>query len=398
MSVFTLLFGQCGIQVGQEFFATLYEDTTIKLPVKPSLSKEYVSEATKRWFRVTKRGTWLPRSILVDTETATIPAENKNYKFTNVLSRPLGGSANNWACGYCSRSAAFIREIEEKLRKEFEDDHEVTNILCVHSSSGGTGSGVGTKTVQHIRDHFPDRVVINVVVLPYSKGEVAVQSYNTLLTLSKLYDVTDALLLFENDKLNDSLKRSQISNVGFQHLNSLISEQLAITLQPIKYLPIQDLVKSLSPQDTHKLVQLQSASVVKEEHKLYENTISWSSLLKSITRANRCSGRSTVKSVSDVLISRGGSEPSETEMKLIASDALQNFHQSRPFRNESQSVTLLSNNTVAQHSLNSLLEDAWKQFTHGAYLHHYSKYGVDEQYFLNAFERLETVLYDYKNL
>jgi tubulin delta len=37
---------------------------------------------------------------------------------------------------------------------------------------------------------------------PYEAGEVSVQPYNTLLTLSHLLEVSDAVLLFQNEVLH----------------------------------------------------------------------------------------------------------------------------------------------------------------------------------------------------
>lgn len=388
MSVVTLLFGQCGIQVGQDLFTTLYSDINNK---SSPLHREYVAAATKRWFRVNRKGVWIPRSILIDTDNKTNPRQQKQFKYKNVLSKSLGGSGNNWAFGYGFRSMEFLSAFEEKLRKEFEYDSEVSNVLCVHSSGGGTGSGVGTRITEHIRDHFPEKTIINALILPHNIGEVVVHPYNTLLTISKLYDLTDSLLLFENEKLHASCKRSQyLSNIGYQDLNALISKQLSIAFQPVRDLQLRDLIL-LSPR---KLVQLQSASIIKED----DNVRSWSVLMKDIVRANRCVSKCVTKNVADVLITRGSPKPSTAELQLIANKTMQHYHQNRPFRDESQSAVLLSNNNSVQYSLNSLVEDAWKLFTHGAYLHHYSRYNVDEQIFLTAFERLETILCDYKNL
>lgn len=395
MSVVTLLFGQCGIQIGQDLFTTLHDDINTKPSEFHPSNKEYVAAARKRWFRVNKRGVWLPRSILIDTDHKTVPTENK-YK--NVLSKPLGGCGNNWAFGYCSRSTQFVNEIEEILRKQFENEDDVSNILSVFSSGGGTGSGVGTRAVEHIRDFFPEKTMISALVLPFNAGEIIVQSYNTLLTVSKLYDSTDALLLFENDKLHACCRKSQTYNVNLDHLNSLISDQLGLALQPVKDLHLRDLIKCLIPQTAHKFVQLYSASVTKEENSIGENAFSWSVLMKEIARTNRYQSQSTPRSLTNVLISRGTSEPAEPEVMLVAKKIAQHYHQHRQFKNKIQSAVLLSNNSSVRCTLNTLLDDAWKLFTHGAYLHHYSKYGVEEPYFLSAFERLETILYDYKNL
>lgn len=381
MSVITLSFGQCGNQIIQELYTTLYDDINISSTSPAKLNKDYVSEATKRWFSVTKHDLWLPRSILIDTDNKTTPIDNKNYKFSSVLSKSLGGCGNNWACGFCTKNVFFIDEIEEKLRKVFESDGDVTNILSLFSAGGGTGSGIGTKVLQHLHDCFPEKFLINCLIFPYNSGEIAVQSYNSLFTLSKLYDVTDGLILFENDRLQSFFKRSTC-NVGFKQLNSVIAKQLAVAFQPIKDLQLKNLINT---SEKYKLIQLSGGLIALEEFKNYETKTTWSVLMKEATVKMRCN-----KSFSDVLVSRGDDQP---EVKKFV-----HHHQNRLFKNENRNLVLLSNNDSVNCVLNTLIEDAWKLFTHGAYLHHYVRYGVEEQCFLDAFERLERILYDYKNL
>ena len=43
---------------------------------------------------------------------------------------------------------------------------------------------------------------MNQVVWPYRAGEVIVQNYNALLTLSHLYHSADAIIVMENDELH----------------------------------------------------------------------------------------------------------------------------------------------------------------------------------------------------
>jgi tubulin delta len=44
--------------------------------------------------------------------------------------------------------------------------------------------------------------IVNQVVWPYKTGEVIVQNYNAVLTLSHLYQTADAIVVMENDELH----------------------------------------------------------------------------------------------------------------------------------------------------------------------------------------------------
>ena len=101
------------------------------------------------------------------------------------------------------------------------------------SVAGGTGSGVGAYLTRCIRNTFPNAFVLNQVVWPYCTGEVIVQNYNTLLTMSHLYQSSDALLVMNNDSLQEICsKRLHIKQVMFEDLNKVIANALACILQP----------------------------------------------------------------------------------------------------------------------------------------------------------------------
>ena len=56
----------------------------------------------------------------------------------------------------------------------------------VHSLTGGTGSGLGSRLVERIRDTYPLAHVMSVAVSPHSSGDSPLQHYNSLLSLSSL--------------------------------------------------------------------------------------------------------------------------------------------------------------------------------------------------------------------
>lgn len=74
-------------------------------------------------------------------------------------------------------------------RKEIECCDCFGGFLFLQSLAGGTGSGVGVYITEVLRDEFPSAFMVNSVVWPYESGEVIVQNYNSVLTLSKLYEV-----------------------------------------------------------------------------------------------------------------------------------------------------------------------------------------------------------------
>ena len=69
----------------------------------------------------------------------------------------------------------------------------------LQSLAGGTGSGLGAHLVESLRDDFSKSNMINLAVWPYKRGEVILQNYNVLLTLSSLITHSNALVTVFND-------------------------------------------------------------------------------------------------------------------------------------------------------------------------------------------------------
>ncbi|KAB0800029.1 hypothetical protein PPYR_07909 [Photinus pyralis] len=422
MSILTLQFGQCGNQIGKALYEELYSDIKTdvsKTGVGKKANVEYVTESVKKWFTVNKSGALEVRSILIDTESKVVAnvTANGHYKFRNVVAKSHGGAANNWAYGYTTKSELLTKDIQDGVRKEIERDGTVLGIMGILGSAGGTGSGVGSRTLEILRDEYPKKLITGVVVLPYKRGEVVTQSYNSLLTLAKLCNVTDGIYLYENDTMHKMCsKLLSVANVTFLNINSLIAQQLAATFQPLQNTSVWDIHKSLTPHPIFKLIQVKSAPHVSKEYLKFEAPTTWSVLINQIrnsikpdlqdylgkfNRRMQCTG--------NALIGRGSTPFTADDLSQIADSALyvgwvpsqyclSNFYHIRSFKDNKKFVTFLTNNNYACLSLKGVLDDAWTLFGSRAYLHHYQRFNIDEQFFLDSFDAFETLYESYKGL
>lgn len=59
---------------------------------------------------------------------------------------------------------------------------------------------------QALRDDYPSAPLLNHCIWPYESGEVIVQCYNTLLTLSALLDVSDGIAVVQNEHLHTTVR------------------------------------------------------------------------------------------------------------------------------------------------------------------------------------------------
>lgn len=417
MSVITLQIGQCGNQIGQKLYSTIYDDiNSSTTKTSSSAYKNYNSEAVSRWFNLNKHRKLEARSVAIDTEQKVIQNTFLGYKFTSVLSKSYGGCANNWAYGYSSENGAFLNEIINEVRKQVEKCDCVGAFLGIFSSSGGTGSGLGTRITEFVQSEYPNKTLINALVLPYKSGEVVTQNFNTLLTLSKLFYASDMLIIFENDGVHDVCKKAHLSKIDYADLNAVISQQISSVFQPATALKIPNLVSDLCSNSSYKCVQVKSVPHLNPEFSKYEPLKTWTTLAKTLNKQvnhglnmtekdhRKCQGKS--KSCGTVLISRGVDLPNSKDLKTFSDDCvfrssdleLKYYYCLRRFSDNERFLTSVSNSSSICGTLDHVLQDSWDLFTHGAYLHNYKKFGVDEQCFLHAFERVETVLCNYKSL
>ena len=75
------------------------------------------------------------------------------------------------------------------IRHEVDLCESFGGFVILQSVAGGTGSGVGAFYAEQLRREYPNAFILSIIVWPYSTGEVSVQNYNALLTLSHLYPV-----------------------------------------------------------------------------------------------------------------------------------------------------------------------------------------------------------------
>ncbi|KAG2489635.1 hypothetical protein HYH03_011914 [Edaphochlamys debaryana] len=143
------------------------------------------------------------------------------------------GSGNNWAQGFHGYGPKVAEAAAELVRKEVEHADSLTGFLLLQSMAGGTGAGLGTYVAQALRDDYHSAFVTNCCVWPYESGEVIVQPYNTLFTLSHLSDVSDGIVLLENEALHRTAARLlNIARPSFADMNGIAARALASVLLP----------------------------------------------------------------------------------------------------------------------------------------------------------------------
>jgi len=445
MSIITLQIGQCGNQIGEKLFETIVSDCydtpltwskralDVQQQLK-SLNPNYINESKERFFyendfesnqfskSSSNESTHIARSILIDMENKVVnkllnkPSDlNFNWKFSqhNSYTRKKG-SGNNWSYGYCINGPKSEEKIMEIIRREVEKADRLSAFLVCGSLAGGTGSGVGAFCTERLRDEYSQSCIVNSVVWPYSSGEVILQNYNFILTLSKLYEHSDALIVFENDQLHEICTRIIDSKkVSFEDLNSLISHKLASVLQPAykngrneNYL--NEIVTDLCSNPDYKLLTVNNVPQINSNSVEY-STYQWPALYKQAKQilitgwfmdenlnwnitSSKCKNKSIAASLftrgtitnldenlNDEYFSKSNKINSSLYVDWNATSSFTVWNQKRDFNKYPKSLTLLSNSQSPVYKIDGLVAKAWKMFASKAYVHQYLKHGFDEE-------------------
>ncbi|ESO88026.1 hypothetical protein LOTGIDRAFT_126843 [Lottia gigantea] len=407
MSTIFLNVGQCGNQVSKSILKTLTSDGEV---LQSNTYKCPGGEV---------------RSVHVDSETKVISQMKKsslNIREKNVICGKKG-RGSNWALGYNGFSSGsedhILTDSEDALRKEIERCDSYYGVILLHSLGGGTGSGLGSRLCELLRDEYPMNYILSCSFAPFSSGDSPLQHYNSLLTLSTLQNYTDGIILTYNDEILYRLhKRMGDKSVSLDQINQYISNHLCgvflptDSLRPKKGFNIGsepwELIRSTCPVPSTKFLHV---------NHLAKSKLSWEALvgqsLQNLTKYDKQGN--AYSCLSSVVIGRG--------------DQTNTFHQSlqktlnskiksayncvtwNPFPldiwsgrsciviclSNSSSITIAANYSNINQYLTQLINKAKLMFDNKAYLHWYWRYGATQEMFTESFETVEQIIEDYKS-
>ncbi|KAL0973268.1 hypothetical protein UPYG_G00201240 [Umbra pygmaea] len=446
MSIVTVQLGQCGNQVGQELFEVISNDADA------TQRNVYSNYSLEQFFNENANGDRVARAVLIDMEPKVISqsvakaAKSGKWRYgehSHFCQKQ--GSGNNWANGYCVHGPRHEELVVDLVRKEVERCDRLTGIMAMMSVAGGTGSGVGTYITQCLRDAYPNSFILNHLTWPYGTGEVIVQNYNSVLTLSHLYQLSDAILVHENDTVHKICARlMNIKNISFGDINKVIAHQLGSVLQPAltgdsqgvyNKNPIGELMSGLVCHPEYKLLSVCNIPQVSSSSLVY-SVFTWPGLLKHlrqmlianakmeegidwqvqapclkprlVEKAKSHRGKGYNTSLANLLILRGKDvfsaetggfqDPSLYSHWLSADEAFSLWKTPVSFNKYEKSATLVSNSQALLQPLDYMVGKAWNMFASRAYIHQYTKYGISEEDFLDSFTSLEQVISSYSQL
>nr|XP_039268497.1 tubulin delta chain-like [Styela clava] len=317
--------GQCGNQIGQEF----WRKTSVVAEKDFNVKRAF---CTPGGAGRDKEGHM--RAVFVDSEKKVLQRLLKSFKtgkkatsfqfgYANVISCAKG-CGSNWSLGYnrmpeekvmnpwSTNTYSYSHEFDygsedsilkssmEAIRREVEACDSFSGFVIFHSLAGGTGSGFGARICAELRDRYPVAYQLSVTVAPHSSGECPTQPYNELLCLAGLQQDCDGIIMFENDEVLDSISRSSTSAtsaVSLTQMNSYIADCISNLLRPVSSLTPPngvtvgiepwELIRSVSPMHPMKLLNCRTVQEKQNASRPSTKSSSWPELSKKLCQGAR---------------------------------------------------------------------------------------------------------------
>lgn len=153
--------GQCGNQIGSAFWPMALQEYGLSNPVKLSNHNSINS-----FFHIENNASKSPknkikaRAILIDMEDSVLARYKngplKSFIESKCIISNYPGSGNNWAEGFCHHGPQYKRKILNAIKRIVEKCDSLQGFFLFFSTSGGTGSGVGSYVLQLLADHYSE--------------------------------------------------------------------------------------------------------------------------------------------------------------------------------------------------------------------------------------------------
>ncbi|KAH6625443.1 Tubulin/FtsZ, GTPase domain-containing protein [Boeremia exigua] len=242
VEIITLQAGQCGNSVGQQFWQQLCQEHGIN---QDGNLEDFATEGGDRkdvFFYQSDDTRYIPRAILLDLEPRVLnsiqsSAYKNIYNPENFYIHKSGtGAGNNWGMGY-SMGETVHEEILDMIDREADGSDSLEGFMMLHSIAGGTGSGLGSYMLERLNDRFPKKLIQTYSVFPNTQdGDIVVQPYNSLLSMRRLTQNADSVVVLDNGALSKiAADRLHVLNPSFEQTNQLVSTVMSASTTTLRY-------------------------------------------------------------------------------------------------------------------------------------------------------------------
>lgn len=240
----TLQIGQCGNQIGMEFWKQLCTEHGLDANGTVIKDQDPLDDRKDVFFYLSDDSHHVPRALLFDLEPRVLNSI-KSSEFKHLynpenffIGKEGGGAGNNWGCGYDTGEEVYD-EILDMIDREVEGCESMEGFVLCHSIAGGTGSGMGSYILELLNENYPRKLIKTFSVFPMLNNEssdVVVQPYNSVLTLKRLALNADCVVVLDNTALSGIAEdRLKLTNPTFAQTNALVSTVMAASTTTLRY-------------------------------------------------------------------------------------------------------------------------------------------------------------------
>ena len=423
--------GQCGNQIGSQFWAEALKeysehDSSGFFSDEISSFFQNVDPKNDQNLRVAQPPSKIKqlkaRAVLIDMEEGVLNSL-LNSKIGEIFSntemvKDVSGAGNNWATGFHFYGNLYKEKITDIVRKECEACDCVQSFFLLHSMGGGTGSGLGTRTLSILADEFSDIYRFVIPIFPSTNDDVITSPYNTTLALNQVSMHGDCIIPIENESLSNICELAKAAKVdtirhnivdkkekAFNSMNRLVAKVILditasarfdgqlnvdineISMNLVPFPRANYLIPSLAPLYTPKVPQQRHIDAIFSDVFNPSNHLCGNDVRKGIFLSNAILARGKIQ-ISDI---RRNIDRLSEQLRFIYwnKDGWKTGLCSVPPTNQLYSVLSLSNNTCLRYTFENVKSKFYKLFSRKAHLHHYQNVdGMD----------IEQVNESYRNL
>lgn len=413
MSVLTICFGTCGVRFTHSFYSAIFHDNNFSDPTIAQLvNEEYKNMSQFNFFELKSSGYLEPRCVLVDIGDPNFGdvlkhSNNCQWGFgQNALGfNFIEGSTNNWSYCYYIKGPEMFEDISSRVRVEINKIDQIEYFLIILSPSGGC-AGSACFILEKLKVDYPKISFITVFIMPHQSKD-AIQNYNTLFTINKLYGLSECIFLFENSILHEVCQGGHSeAKVSFDDLNQLGCKQLVSIFQPIENQTFLYFL-SLIHDPKYKILKLMSFPNYRKEYSSYESTPRWEVIIKQTIRSLKAS---PCISLGNLILYRGITNDEVDKPDFAKKSSILSFSKHILEENKflqlfqqkhfmgSKYLSVLSNNSTNATALNSVVKLAKRAFSHKAFVHHYIQYNTHINDFKDVFTNVNQIVKDYYDI
>lgn len=144
-----------------------------------------------------------------------------------------GGAANQWVEGYLN-GKRNLDTVSDMIDRELDNCDNLEGFQLAHSVAGGTGSGFGSLLLETLSDRYGKKLIQTYSI--FGASEVVVQPYNTILTLKRLIQNSDANIVFDNASLNSiAVDNLKLDSPSYHEMNRLISTVMSASSNTLRF-------------------------------------------------------------------------------------------------------------------------------------------------------------------